>query len=146
MHPLGHFPPQPAFISLHSITMVNTTEGLKNDTATNKTEDCTLHKYRMWPSSCSETMIFHYKWISLVLGLAFTAALSFHFRNIAVRVIQSKFKINLRDSKIRINILSIAACMCGMLKMSNFFGYHHDDYCISSVSGSLCTSLLVVIA
>jgi hypothetical protein len=90
-------------------------------------------------------MIFHYKWISLVLGLAFTAALAFQFKNMAVRVIESKFKINIRDSNIRINILSIAACMCGTLKMSNYYGYHHDDHCISSVSGSLCTSLLVTI-
>ena len=125
--------------------MDHPTEGLNNDTFANKTENCTLHRYRVWPSSCSETMIFHYKWISLVLGLAFTASLSFHFKNMAVRLIQSKFKVNLQDSTVRINLLSIMACICGMLTMSNYHGYHQNDHCISAVSADLCTSLLITV-
>ncbi len=126
--------------------MDTTREGLNNDTFANKTENCTLYEYRVWPSSCSETMVFHYKWISLMLGLAFTAALSFHFKNMAVRLIQSKFKVNIKDSTVRINMMSILACICGMLEMSNLYGYHHDGHCVSSVANSLCTSLLITIA
>jgi hypothetical protein len=125
--------------------MDHPTEGLINDTFAIKTEECTLRQYRVWPSSCSETMIFHYKWISLVLGLAFTASLSFHFKTMAVRLIQSKFKVNLQDSTVRINLLSIMACICGMLTMSNYRGYHHNDHCVSSVSAHLCTSLLIIV-
>ena len=125
--------------------MDHPTEGPNNDTFPTKTENCTLHYYRVWPSSCSETMIFHYKWISLVLGLSFTAALSFHFKNMAVRLIQSKFKVNLQDSTVRINLLSIMACICGMMTMSNYYGYHHNDHCVSSVSADLCTSLLITV-
>ena len=125
--------------------MVNTTEGLNNATITQETDNCTLHYFHVWPSTCSESMISHYKWISLVLGLAFFTALALHFNNMAVRLVQSKFKINIKDSTVRVNILCIMASICGVLEMSNYYGYHHNDYCISSVAGTLCTSLLVSI-
>ncbi len=125
--------------------MVDAIEGGLNNTFANKTENCTLHDYRVWPSSCSDTMILYYKWISLVLGLAFTASLSFHFKNFGVRLIQSKFKVNIKDSTVRINIMSIMTCVCGMVTMSNYHGYHHNDYCLSTVAASLCTSLIVTI-
>jgi hypothetical protein len=124
--------------------MINGTEGVDNDTlSNNRIGGCTLQKYHVWPSSCSETMIFHYKWISLVLGLAFTVALSFLFKYMALRLIQSKFKVNLKDSTVRLNILSIMACICGMLEMSNYKGYHHNDSCVSTVSMEGCTSILI---
>ena len=143
---LGRLPPLASSSHQGAIAMDDTLEGPNNDSLQNKTEDCTLYEYRVWPSSCNETMIFHYKWISLVLGLAFTAALSVHFKNMALRLIQSKFKVNIRDSNMRTNLLSIMACICGMLQMSNYYGYHHNDYCVSSVSSSLCTSLLMTTA
>ncbi len=126
-----------------AITMTNTGEGV---TTTNTTLDCILHEYRVWSLDCSESMIFRYKWISLVLGLAFTIALSFHFKNLIVRLIQSKFKIEIKEANVRINILSIMASICGMLNMSNYYGYHHSGYCVSAVSNSLCTSFLITIA
>jgi hypothetical protein len=144
--PISHpSPPLPSSSHQRAIDM-DTPWGLKNDTLQNKTEDCLLRDFRVWPSSCSETMIFHYKWISFVLGLAFTAALSFHFKNMAVRLIQSKFKINLKDSTVRINILGIMACIGGILRMSNQYGYHHSGFCISSVSSSLTTTFIIIIA
>ena len=82
----------------------------------------------------------------MVLGLAFTAALALHFKNLVCRLIQSKFIVNTKDTNLRINILSIMACMCGILQMSNYYGYHHNGYCISSVSDTLCTSLITIIA
>ena len=62
-----------------------------------------------------------------------------------MRLIQSKFKVNIKDSTVRINLLSIMACICGMLTMSNYRGYHHNDHCVSSVSADLCTSLLITV-
>ena len=126
--------------------LIDLTEGLNTTGHANKTQDCILHQYRVWPSSCSETMIFHFRWISLVLGLAFTAALALHFKNLVCRLIQSKFIVNSKDTNLGINILCAIACMCGMMRMSNYYGYHHNDYCINSVSDTLCTSLITSIA
>ena len=112
----------------------------------NTTEDCTLHYFRIWPSSCSESWILHYKWITFSLGLAFTILLSAHFKNLMLRIIRSKFIFNRSDTNLYINLLGTAAAMCGVLNTSNYLGSHHNGLCVSSVAYDLTTALLIVIS
>jgi hypothetical protein len=110
------------------------------------TKDCVLHYFHIWPSSCSKSWILHYKWITFSLGLAFVILLSLHFKNLLLRIIRSKFVFQSSDTNLRINLLSIAAAICGVLNTSNFLGIHHNGLCVSSVAYDITTALLVLIS